>query len=170
MKLKDDLGAAARTLYFVFGIVLAAATIATAYKEWPVVVAGKESPLVFVLLALIAMPLALFIVVWACIGRHREWSIADDHVRVRLLSLTSWQRDFRIHPEQIEDMSREQYSYDDKRGRVAYGLTVTLRDGRTFHSPQTFDAKQADQAWHSLEQLRSRGQFVAGSAATEGGQ
>lgn len=170
MKLKDDLGTPARLLYFLFGVVLAAATIASAYSEWPRVAAGKESPLVFVLLALLAVPLSLFIIIWACIGRHREWRIAEDHVRVRLLSLTSWQRDFRIHPEEIESLSRDQYSYEDKRGRIAYGVTVALRDGRTLHSPHTFDAAQAQLAWVSLQRLCRQGQFVSGNSTGENGQ
>ena len=154
MKLKDDLGATVRILYFLVGVVLGAATIATAYSDWPEVISGKMSPVGFGLLAVIAMPLALFIIVWACVGRHREWRIADDHVRIRLLSLTSWQRDLRIPADQIESLVREQYSYDDDQRRVAYGVTVTLRDGRVYRSPRTFDQGQAEQAWQSLERLR----------------
>lgn len=159
MKLKDDLGLAARSLYFIMGVVLAIATVAAAFNQWPTVMTGKASPLGFALLLLIAMPLALFVVVWAVIGRHREWRIGEDHIRVRLLSLTSWQRDFRIHPEQIEAINRQQYSYDDKQGRVSHAITVTLRDGRTLESPLTFDAHQADQAWQKLKGLCKRGQF-----------
>jgi len=161
MKLKDDLGLPARSLYFIMGIVLAIATVASAYSQLPSIMAGKASALSLALLLLIASPLALFIMVWAVVGRHREWRIADDHVRVRLLSLTSWQRDFRIHPEQIEAMDRQQFSFDDKAGRVSHAITITLRDGRTLESPQTFDAGQADQAWQKLQALRKRGQFSA---------
>ncbi|MBW8732822.1 MAG: hypothetical protein JF571_00675 [Asticcacaulis sp.] len=156
MKLKDDLGVTVRTLYFLVGVVLAAATIASAWSEWPGVSSGKESPLGFGLLMAIAMPLSLFVIVWACVGRHREWKIGDDHVRIRLLSLTSWQKDLRIPAREIESLAREQYSYDDDGGRVAYGLTVTLRDGKTLRSPRTFDARQAEQAWQRLELLRSQ--------------
>jgi hypothetical protein len=159
MKLKDDLGLPARSLYFIMGVVLAIATVAAAFSQWPMVVAGKASPLSLVLLLLIAIPLALFIIIWAIVGRHREWRIGEDHIRVRLLSLTSWHRDFRIHPEQIETINRQQYSYDDKQGRVSHAITVTLRDGRTLESPVTFDAGQADQAWQKLEGLCKRGQF-----------
>lgn len=161
MKLKDDLGLPARSLYFIMGVVLAIATVASAYSQLPPIMAGKASPLSLALLLLIASPLALFIMVWAVVGRHREWRIADDHVRVRLLSLTSWRRDFRIHPEQIEAIDRQQFSYDDKAGRVSHAITVTLRDGRTLESPQTFDAVQADQAWQKLQGLCKRGQFRA---------
>ncbi len=160
MKLKDDLGAAARTLYFLVGVVLGAATVAAAYSDWPAVSAGKASPLGLGLLGVIAMPLALFIIVWACVGRHREWRITEDHVRIRLLSLTSWQKDLRIPAGQIESLKREQYSYDDDNGRVAYGVIVTLRDGKTYRSPRTFDSRQAEQAWQRLEYLRSVGQQV----------
>ena len=161
MKLKDDLGFAARSLYFIMGVVLATATVAAAFSQWPAVIAGKASPLSLILLLLIASPLSLFIIVWAVVGRHREWRIGDDHIRVRLLSLTSWQRDFRIHPEQIEAVDRQQYSYDDKAGRISHAITVTLRDGRKLESPQTFDAAQADQAWQKLQGLCKRGQFSA---------
>jgi hypothetical protein len=146
MKLKDDLGLPARSLYFIMGVVLAIATVAAAFSQWP-------------MLLLIAIPLAMFIIIWAIVGRHREWRIGEDHIRVRLLSLTSWHRDFRIHPEQIETINRQQYSYDDKQGRVSHAITVTLRDGRTLESPVTFDAGQADQAWQKLEGLCKRGQF-----------
>lgn len=163
MKLKDDLGFAARSLYFIMGVVLAVATVAAAFSQWPTVIAGKASPLslILLLLLLIASPLALFIIVWAVVGRHREWRIGDDHIRIRLLSLTSWQRDFRIHPEQIEAIDRQQYSYEDKAGRVSHAITVTLRDGRKLESPQTFDAGQADQAWQKLQAMSKRGQFSA---------
>jgi len=156
MKLKDDLGVTVRTLYFLVGVVLAAATIASAWSEWPGVSSGKESPLGFGLLMVIAMPLSLFVIVWACVGRHREWKIGDDDVRIRLLSLTSWQKDMRIPAVEIESLVREQYSYDDNGGRVAYGVTVTLRDGKVYRSPRTFDAGQAEQAWQRLERLRAR--------------
>ncbi len=155
MKLKDDLGATVRTLYLLVGVVLAAATIASAWSEWPAVSAGKESPLGLALLLVIAMPLSLFVIVWACVGRHREWKIGDDHVRIRLLSLTSWQKDLRIRAGEIETLTREQYSYDDNGGRVAYGVTVTLLDGKTYRSPRTFDSAQAEQAWLRLERLKT---------------
>jgi hypothetical protein len=161
MKLKDDLGFAARSLYFVMGVVLATATVAAACSQWPAVIMGKASPLSLILLLLIASPLALFIIVWAVVGRHREWQIGQDHIRVRLLSLTSWRRDFRIHPEQIESIDRQQFSYDDKAGRTSHAITVTLRDGRKLESPQTFDAGQAEQAWQKLHALSKRGQFSA---------
>jgi hypothetical protein len=155
MKLKDDLGATVRTLYLLVGVVLAAATVASAWSEWPGVSSGKESPVGFGLLMIIAMPLSLFVIVWACVGRHREWKIGDDHVRIRLLSLTSWQKDLRVHAGEIETLTREQYSYDDHDGRVAYGVTMTLLDGKTYRSPRTFDAGQAEQAWRRLERLKA---------------
>ncbi|WP_443747521.1 hypothetical protein [Asticcacaulis solisilvae] len=155
MKLKDDLGATVRTLYFLVGVVLAAATIASAWSEWPGVSSGKESPLGFGLLMIVAMPLSLFVIVWACVGRHREWKIGDDGVRIRLLSLTSWQKDLRVRAGEIETLTREQYNYDDNGGRVAYGVTMTLLDGKTYRSPRTFDAGQAEQAWQRLERLKA---------------
>ena len=155
MKLKDDLGATVRTLYLLVGVVLGAATIASAWSEWPAVSSGKESPLGFGLLIIVAMPLSLFVIVWACVGRHREWKISEDHVRIRLLSLTSWQKDLRVKAGEIETLTREQYSYDDDSGRVAYGVTMTLHDGKTYRSPRTFDAGQAEQAWQRLERLRA---------------
>jgi hypothetical protein len=139
MKLKDDLGFAARSLYFVMGVVLATATVAAAFSQWPAVIMGKASPLSLILLL----------------------QIGQDHIRVRLLSLTSWRRDFRIHPEQIESIDRQQFSYDDKAGRTSHAITVTLRDGRKLESPQTFDAGQAEQAWQKLHALSKRGQFSA---------
>lgn len=160
MKLKDELGLPARMLYFLMGIVLGIATIASAFSQWPAVTAGKEPMLGFMLLVLIAMPLSLLIILWACVGRHREWRIDSDHIRIRMLSLTVWKRDVRIRPEQIESLSREQFSYDDEDGRIAYGITVHLRDGRDLQSPQTFSADQADMAWAKLQALHGNGQLT----------
>lgn len=153
MKLKDDLGVAARVLYFIVGIVLGAAGLASAWGDFPAVAAHKASPLGIVLVCLIILPLSLFVILWACIGRHREWKIDGEGIRIRLLSLTSWRRDLQIAAADIAAFEREQYSYDDDSGRVAYGVTVRLKDGKTYRSPRSFNAKEAEAAWAEIERL-----------------
>ncbi len=153
MKLKDDLGVAARVLYFIFGIVLGAAGIASAWGDFPTVAAHKQSPAGIILVCLIILPLSVFVILWACIGRHREWRIDGEGIRIRLLSLTSWKRDLQIRPDQIAGYEREQYSYDDQSGRVAYGTKLTLKDGKTYHSPRSFNPKEAEAAWTEIERL-----------------
>lgn len=160
MKIKDSLGLTARCLYFIMGVVLSVATVASTFEQWPAISAGKTSPMGLAVLMLIIIPLALFIMVWAVVGRHREWRIEDNRIRVRLLSLTSWKRDYLIYPEQVESIDRQQYS-DDSHTRVAHTITITLRDGSTFASPKILDGFQADQAWRKVEALCQRGQFSA---------
>lgn len=141
MTLKDELGLLPRFLYILFGVMLAAAAIASDYNDWALIEAGKMPPFGFILMNLIALPLALGIILWACIGRHREWHIADGHIRIRLLSLTSWRKTHHIMAEDIRDV--EQHSYDPERkgNRVAHGLIVTLKDGRRLISPKSHDEK-----------------------------
>jgi hypothetical protein len=153
MKLKDDLGVAARVLYFIVGGVLGAAGLASAWGDFSAVAAHKASPAGIILVCLVILPLSLFVILWACIGRHREWRIGNDGIRIRLLSLTSWQKDLQIPAGDIAAFEREQYSYDDGSGRVAYGVTVTLKDGKTYRSPRSFNPKEAEAAWAEIERL-----------------
>ena len=157
MTLKDELGAVPRTLYFLFGVLLAAATISTAYHDWPLIQSGKSAPVGFALETLIALPLALLIMVWACIGRHREWRIADNQIRVRNLSLTSWQTVRHIHAEDIASFSLESYAHDDAKKRMAYTLRLLLKDGRRLESPRTFDEVEAAKARLQIESMGRMG-------------
>ncbi|HVZ29907.1 MAG TPA: hypothetical protein VG839_05905 [Asticcacaulis sp.] len=158
MKLKDDLGVAARVLYFIFGVVLGAAGLASAWSDYHLVTAGKASPVGIVLVCLVILPLSLFVILWACIGRHREWRIDGSGIRIRLLSLTSWQKDVQIQPADIAAVEREQYNYDDTGGRVAYGVTITLKDGKTYRSPRSFNATEAEAAWTEIERFAPKSQ------------
>lgn len=58
-----------------------------------------------------------------------------------------------ISPADIARFEREQYSYDDGSGRVAYGMTVTLKDGKSYRSPRSFNPKEAEAAWAEVERL-----------------
>ncbi len=154
MTLKDDLGLAPRILYFLFGSLLAVATIATAYHDWPLVQAHKSSAIGFLLINIIALPLAVLIILWAVIGRHREWRVNEQDIRIRLLSLTSWQKTQHIDPQEIETLSVDSYAYEDRAGRTAHWLKVTLKDGKTYTSPKTFDKAAIDQAYSEVERLK----------------
>jgi hypothetical protein len=156
MKLKDDLGVAARVLYFIVGVVLGAAGLASAWGDFPAVAAHKASPAGIILVCLIILPLSLFVILWACIGRHREWRIDGEGIRIRLLSLTSWKHDLQIRPDEIAGFEREQYSYDDNSGRVAYGVTLKLKDGKAYRSPRSFNPKEAEAAWAEIERLAAK--------------
>lgn len=154
MTLKDDLGLVPRCLYFMFGSLLAVATIATAYHDWPLVEAHKSSAIGFLLINIIALPLSVLIILWAVIGRHREWRITAQDVRIRLLSLTSWQKTHHILPEEIEAVVLDSFAYEDRGHRTAHWLTVTLKSGKTVHSPKTFDKAAVDQAYAEVERLK----------------
>lgn len=146
MKLVEDLGWPVRGLYLVFGVLLATAAVATAWHDWPLVVAHKASGFGFALLLIIALPVALLIIVWACVGRHREWHVHDNHIHIHVISLTSWARVMHIDAPQVETMTLESADYEDRANRTAYWLSVRTTDGKTYLSPKTFDRAIADQA------------------------
>jgi hypothetical protein len=153
MTLKDELGLLPRFLYIVFGVMLATAAIASDYNDWALIEAGKLPPFGFILMNLIALPLALGIILWACIGRHREWHIADGHIRIRLLSLTSWRKIHHIKAEDIRDVEQLSYDHERKGSRVAHGLIVTLKDGRRLISPKSHDEKRLEVARLHIESV-----------------
>ena len=154
MTLKDDLGPVPRILYFLFGSLLAVATIATAYHDWPLVETHKSSAIGFLLINIIALPLSVLIMLWAVVGRHREWRITAQDVRIRLLSLTSWQKTHCIASQEIETVSQESFAYEDRARRTAHWLTVTLQDGKTYTSPKSFDKAAIDQAYIEVERMK----------------
>ncbi|MDV6329336.1 hypothetical protein [Asticcacaulis sp. 201] len=151
MKLKDELGMLPRALYVVVGLTLAAAAIASDYGNWALMQSGKVPATGIILMNLIALPLALAIIVWACIGRHREWHVADGRIRVRLLSLTSWRKTHHILAEDISAVIQESYDYERKGSRIAHGWIVTLKDGRRLVSPKSFDAEALNEARLRIE-------------------
>lgn len=72
MTLKDELGLLPRFLYILVGIALAAAAISSDYHDWALIQTGKLPPFGFILINMVALPLAAGIILWACIGRHRN--------------------------------------------------------------------------------------------------
>lgn len=158
MILKDDLGLTPRLLYGLFGLILAFATIASAYHDWPLVETGKSSWLIFVLVNICLLPLSLLIIVWAVIGRHREWRIGSQGIRIRLLSLTSWQKSEHVTPDRIESVTAESFPYDDRSGRSAHWVTVQLTDGRVLKSPRMSDPMLAEAVRRELAAIANPGQ------------
>ena len=146
MKLVEDLGLPARLLYLAFGLLLMTAAIVTAWHDWPLVQAHKLSWIGFTLMLAVALPVSLLIMVWAGVGRHREWHIHDDHIHIHLISLTSWAKVMQIESSQIDAMSLENAAYEDRGDHTAYWLSVRLKDGRNLISPKTFDKALVDQA------------------------
>lgn len=140
MTFKDNLGMVARTMFALIGVLLLVVAVATIYSDWPKVEAHKSSVIGFILTCLITLPLALLIVVWAAIGRLKEWRITSDHVRVRLMSLTTWQHEVRLKPDDIADVAVEAFAYDVGRNRTAHWVMVTTTDGKRYKSPRVFDA------------------------------
>ncbi len=153
MKLVEDLGLPARLLYLAFGLLLMAAAIVTAWHDWPLVQAGKLSWIGFALMLAIALPVSLLIMVWAAVGRHREWHVHDDHIHIHLISLTSWARVMQIDSHQIAAMTLETAAYEDRARHTAYWLNIRLKDGRTLLSPKTFDKALADQARQKVDRF-----------------
>lgn len=153
MKLKDELGLLPRFLYIVVGITLATAAIASDYSDWALIEAHKMPPFGFILINIIALPLALGIILWACIGRHREWHIGDGQIRIRLLSLTSWRKTHHIKAEDIRTIEQHSYDHERKGSRVAHGLVVTLADGRRLTSPVCYDEKGLQTARLHIESI-----------------
>ncbi|WP_155847531.1 hypothetical protein [Asticcacaulis benevestitus] len=153
MTLKDELGLLPRFLYILVGVMLAAAAIASDYSDWALIEAGKMPPFGFILMNMIALPLALGIVLWACVGRHREWHIGDGHIRIRLLSLTSWRKTHHIMAEDIRDVAQHSYDHERKGSRVTHGLIVTLKDGRRLISPKSHDEKRLEMARLHIESV-----------------
>ena len=150
MKLVEDLGLPARLLYLAFGALLMAATIATAWHDWPLVQAHKLPWAGFTLMLLVALPLSLLIMVWAGVGRHREWHVHDDHIHIHLISLTSWARTTQVDAAQIAQLTLDAAAYEDRAARTAYWLSLHLKDGRTLLSPKSFDKNLVAQAQQTL--------------------
>jgi hypothetical protein len=139
MIVKDELGGLPRFVYVVVGLTLATAAISSDYHDWALIEAHKLPPFGFILINMVALPLALGLVLWACIGRHREWRISDGRIRIRLLSLTSWQRRHYITSDDIRELTQESYA-DERAGRpVMHGWIVTLHDGQRLVSPKSLD-------------------------------
>ena len=154
MKLKDDLGGTARVIYVIMGLALAAATIASAWHDWPAVMAGKSPPFSFWLMLIVALPLSLLVIIWACIGRHREWTIEGGQVRIRLLSLTSWQKTAYVPAAEITGVVLESFDHEVQNHRTAYWLTLTDRHGDLYRSPTTFSRTEAEKAAAEIEAMR----------------
>lgn len=150
MKLVEDLGLPARSLYMAFGALLMTATIATAWHDWPLVQVHKLPWTGFTLLLAIGLPVSLLIMVWAAVGRHREWHVHDDHIHIHLISLTLWARTTQVDAGQIEAMTLDSAAYEDRGGHTAYWLNLRLKDGRALLSPKTFDKNLATQAQDTL--------------------
>ncbi len=151
MTLKDELGLLPRFLYIVVGITLAVAVVDSDYSEWALIAAGKMPPLGFILINVIALPLAMGIILWACIGRHREWRISNGQIRIRLLSLTSWRKTHHINAEDIRELTPESYDHERAGSRIHHGWIVSLKDGRRLVSPKSFDKAGLDQARLQIE-------------------
>jgi len=156
MTLKDELGLLPRFLYIVVGITLAVAVVDSDYSDWALIAAGKMPPLGFILINLIALPLALGIILWACIGRHREWRIADGQIRIRLMSLTSWRKTHYISAEDIRELTPESYDHERAGSRIHHGWIVSLKDGRRLVSPKSYDKTGLDQARLQIESQMRR--------------
>ena len=129
---------------------------ALCWHDWPLVQAYKISPVGFTLINVVTVPSSLLIIVWGAIGRHREWRIGEDHIRIRLLSLTSWQKISHVRAEDIESLRVETFDHDLQTARTAYQLTITCKDGRQIQSPHTFDPAVISQAKARIEQLKPR--------------
>ena len=151
MTLKDELGLLPRFLYIVVGIALAAAAISSDYSDWALIAAGKLPPFGFIVVNLIVLPLAAGIILWACVGRHREWRVADGQIRIRLLSLTSWRKTHHIKAYDIDQLMPESYDHERAGGRVHHGWIIILKDGRRLVSPKSFDKAGLDQARLQIE-------------------
>jgi hypothetical protein len=151
MTLKDELGLLPRFLYIVVGVTLAVAAISSDYSDWALIEAGKLPPFGFILINLVALPLAAGIILWACIGRHREWRVADGEIRIRLLSLTSWRKTLHVKAEDISELTQESYDHERAGSRMTFGWIVILKDGRRLVSPKSFDGAGLDRARLQIE-------------------
>jgi hypothetical protein len=151
MTLKDELGLLPRFLYIVVGITLAVAAISSDYHDWALIAAGKLPPFGFVLINVIALPLAAGIILWACIGRHREWHVSDGQIRIRLISLTSWRKTHHINVEDISQLTPESYDHEHQGSRITHGWIILLKDGRRLVSPKSFDKAGLDGARLQIE-------------------
>ena len=156
MTLKDELGLLPRFLYVVVGITLGAAAISSDYSDWALIEAHRLPPFGFILINLIALPLAAGIILWACIGRHREWRITEEGIRIRSLSLTSWRKTHHVKAGDIRELISE--SYEDERigSRIRHGWIVMLADGRRLVSPKSFDKARLDLARLQIESQMRR--------------
>ena len=160
MTLKDHLGPVARTMFGATGGLLLIATVTTVFSDWPVIQAHKESSLGLLLTCAITLPLSLLIIIWASIGRFKEWRIEGDHLSIRLMSLTSWMRIVDIRPEEISAFAVESYDYEDGGSRTAHWIVMTLRDGKRYKSPRTYDGEEIAEARMALDSMREGSRII----------
>ncbi|ESQ75427.1 hypothetical protein [Asticcacaulis sp. AC402] len=144
MVFKDNLGLAARTVFFLIGLLLLAVAVATVYHDWPLVVARKASLFGFVLTCLICLPLGILILVWAVIGHMKTWRIAPDGIHVRTMSLTHWAREDVLEADEIADIAVESFNHDEHGRKSAHWVTITTTDGRRHKSPRVYDPMVAE--------------------------
>lgn len=160
MTLKDRLGLLQRSLFAGVGLLLIVATVATTYRDWPLVQAHKASPFGFFLTCGIALPVALLIVIWSVIGQLKEWRIEGDHLSIRLMSLTSWMSVLRVKPAQIRAVAVESYAYEDDHNRTAHWIVLQHANGRRYRSPTSYDGAEIEAARTALETLRAGSRLI----------
>jgi len=154
MTLRSRSGLGARGVYFLIFAVAALALGRYLYLQLPVVQAGDTS--VLLLTPHIVVILVLLIgMVWALVGGHEDWVIADRHIRIRSKCLTSWGRTIVIYPEQIEEIERVQHHLggDTDNGLPSASILIILKDGQRFESPRIFDDTKISRAWRKVEAL-----------------
>ncbi|EGF90530.1 hypothetical protein ABI_35530 [Asticcacaulis biprosthecium C19] len=144
MVLKDNLGIAARTVFFLIGLLLLVVVVATIYHDWPLVQAHKSSLFGFVLTCLICLPLGILILVWAVIGHMKTWRIATDGVHMRQMSLTHWAHENILEPAEIADIQVESFNHDEHGRKSAHWVMITTTDGRRHKSPRVYDPMVAE--------------------------
>ncbi|ESQ89641.1 hypothetical protein ABAC460_12285 [Asticcacaulis sp. AC460] len=144
MVLKDNLGMAARTVFFLIGLLLLVVAVATMYHDWPSVQAHKASLFGFVLTCLICLPVGLLILVWAAIGHMKSWRIATDGIHVRTMSLTQWAHEDLLEAGEIADIAVESFNHDELGRKSAHWVTITTTDGRRHKSPRVYDPMVAE--------------------------
>ena len=160
MTLKDHLGPLARMMFGATGGLLLIAAVATAYADWPVVVMHRESSLGLIVTCAVSIPVALLIIIWASIGRFKEWRIEGDHLSIRLMSLTSWMRIVEVRAEDIHSFEVESYDYEDNGDRTAHWIVMTLQNGRRYKSPRTYDGDEIAAARLALAALRGGSRII----------
>lgn len=160
MTLKDHLGPLARTMFASVGVLLLVASVASAYSDWPIIVEHRASSLGLLLTLAIALPVALLIIIWSSIGQLKEWRIENDHLSIRLMSLTSWMRIVDIRGEDIHDFQVEAYDYEDGGRRTAHWIVMTLKDGRRYKSPRTFQAEEISEARALMQTMRGGSRII----------
>ena len=160
MTLQDRLGPMARTLFAATGALLLVATVATVYSDWPVIEAHHQSSLGLFAVCAVALPIAFLIIIWASIGRLKEWRIEGDHLSIRLMSLTSWMRIITIRREDIRGFAVESYAYEDGNDRTAHWIVMTLTDGKRYKSPMTYDGEEIQEARLALDSMREGSRII----------